>query len=268
MNMLKNIKRYLNLLWAFAKNSLAAQMEYRANFFAGIFVETGFFFAKLTYVFLVYRTGTTINGMTPDYILMFIGTYAIMTGIYMSFYPNFCRISGYIKDGTMDFYITKPVSQLFLISFRYIDFAMPIPNILGGLIMVIIAWRRCGFSVSFLHVGGFLLFLVLGAVLTYFIFLLPRLLSFWFVSTDGISDISDSVWDFNNMPMGIYNRVVQGIGCFLFPIFLISNVPGLIVGDQINIGFFIWALAAPVVFGCITMVVWKKSLKHYSSASS
>ena len=168
----------------------------------------------------------------------------------------------------MDFYITKPVSQLFLISFRYIDFAMPIPNILGGLAMVIIAWRRCGFSVSFFHVGGFLLFIVLGTVLTYFIFLLPRLLSFWFVSTDGISDISDSVWDFNNMPMGIYNRVVQGIGCFLFPIFLISNVPGLIVGDKISIGFFVWALIAPIIFGCITMLVWKKSVKHYSSASS
>lgn len=268
MTMGKNLKLYWSLIWAFAKNSLAAQMEFRANFFSGLFVETGFFFAKLTYVFLVYRTGATIHGLTPDYILMFIGTYAIMTGIYMSFYPNFCKISGYIKDGTMDFYITKPVSQLFLMSFRYIDFAMPIPNILGGTVMVVIAWRRCGFQLSFLHVGGFLLFLILGAVLTYFIFLLPRLLSFWFLSTGGVADISDSVWDFNNMPMGIYNRIVQGVGCFLFPIFLVTNVPGLIVGDQITVGFFIWALIAPLIFGIITMMVWNRSIKHYSSASS
>lgn len=264
----KSLKLYWGLILVLGRNSLAAQLEFRANFLSGVFVEIGYFFAKLSYVFLIYRTGTTINGMTPDYILLFIGTYAIMTGIYMSFYPNFCKISDYIKDGTMDFYITKPVSPLFLVSFRYIDFAMPVPNILGGVIMTVIAWKRCGFKLSFLHVGGFLLFIILGTILAYFIFLLPRLLSFWFISTGGISDISDSVWDFNNMPMGIYNRAVQGVGCFLFPIFLITNVPGLIVGDQITTGFFLWALMAPLIFGSITMVVWRWSVKHYSSASS
>lgn len=175
--------------------------------------------AKLTYVVLIYNTNVVINGMTPDYILIFIGTYAIMTGIYMSFYVNFCNISNYIKDGTLDIYLTKPVSSLFIMSFRYIDFAMPIPNLLGGIIMVAIGWTRCAFDVNFYNILVFLIFIILGSILTYALFLFPRLLAFWVVSTNGITQISDAIWDFNNMPMGIYHRVIRELGCFLFPVF-------------------------------------------------
>lgn len=264
----KMIKRYLLLILTFAKNSLAGQLEYRLNFFAGIFVELGFMISKLTYVILIYSTNVTINGMTPDYILIFIGTYAIMTGIYMSFYPNFCNISNYVKDGTLDIYLTKPVSQLFLITFRYIDFAMPIPNIFGGLIMIIIGWKRCGFHINGYNIFIFTLFIILGTILTYAIFLIPRLIAFWTVSTNGITQISDSLWDFNNMPMKIYHRVIQEIGCFLFPVFLITNMPGLAIGENVGKVFFTWAMIAPFLALFVAILIWKIAIKRYSSASS
>ena len=78
---LRTIRRYLRLLLTFAQNSLAGQLEYRINFLAGLFVESGFMLAKLTYVALIYSANVEINGMSPDYILLFIGTFAIMTGI-------------------------------------------------------------------------------------------------------------------------------------------------------------------------------------------
>lgn len=267
-DLLRNVRKYLKLLFLFAKNSLSAQLEYRVNFLAGIFVETGFMLAKITYVVVIYKVGVSINGMTPDYILLFIGTYAIMTGIYMSFFHNFTSIPGYIKDGTLDVFITKPVSLLFMTTTRYIDFAMPIPNIAAGIIMVCIGWSRCGIPVTGFRIAGFLFFIIVGTVLTYGVFLLPRLLSFWFVSSNGVSQLCDSVWDFNNMPMGIYNRVIRGIGTFLFPVFLITNVPGLFIGGRLSDSLFLWAFAAPFLFLGILSAVWKRALKKYTSASS
>ena len=100
--MLNIIKRYLILIIMFAKNSLDAQLEYRVNFILGMAVEAGFLVVKLTYVILIYKTGVNINGMSPDYMLVFIGTYTIMTGIYMSFYTNFWNLTNYIREGTLD----------------------------------------------------------------------------------------------------------------------------------------------------------------------
>lgn len=73
------IKQYLHLLGVFAKFSLMSQMEYRANFLAGIAVETGWMLIKLLYVAIVYRAGVNIGILTPDHIMLFIGIYVLMT---------------------------------------------------------------------------------------------------------------------------------------------------------------------------------------------
>ncbi|MGL5646322.1 MAG: ABC transporter permease [Clostridium sp.] len=261
------IKRYLSVLGVFARNSLLTNLEYRANFFAGMFVEVGFMVAKLTYVFLIYETNITINGMTPDYMLIFIGTYVFMTGIYMSFYGNFLNISNQIKTGNLDILITKPVSLLFILSFQNIDFAMPIPCLISGTIMIGIGWVNCGIVVNLLNISLFIIFLILGSILTYALFLLPRLLSFWIISTNGISQICDSLWDFNNMPKGIYGRLIQNIGTFIIPIFLITNLPGMIIKEK-SIFFMAIGVIAPAIFLWITLKVWKIGIRNYTSASS
>ena len=266
--MINLLKRYLLLIFMFARNSLAGQLEYRANFIMGVLVEAGFLVVKLTYVVLIYKTGVNINGMSPDYMLVFIGTYTIMTGIYMSFYTNFWNLTNYIREGTLDLYLTKPVSGLFLVTFRYIDFATPFPAVTAGFIMLGIGWHRCGFSVNFTNMGIFTGCLTVGTVLTYSLFLIPRLLGFWTMSTTGIAQISDAIWDFNNMPMKIYNKIIQEIGCFVFPIFLITNVPGLIIGGYINETLLIWYFMAPVITLSICVIMWRAGIKRYSSASS
>lgn len=267
MQLFHNFKRYILILFSFAKNSLAAQLEYRVNFFSGMFVEIGFMFAKLSYVILIYKSNVEINGMSPDFILMFIGTYTIMTGLYMTFYSNFYNISNHIKNGTLDILITKPVSLLFITSFQHIDFAMPIPNIIFGIIMLIIGWKNTGIALSAINVIGFILFIILGVILTYSIFLLPRLLSFWFISSNGVGQICDSIWDFNNMPMGIYNRVLQNIGTFLIPIFLITNLPVMFVKGTSKL-YLIWGIIAPFLFLFIVILIWRCALRKYTSTSS
>ena len=163
--MIRKLKKYASIFFAFAQNSLAAQMQYRVNFLFGMLVEAGYFLAKLTYVFLIYETNTVINGMSPDYIIIFIGTYAIQTGLYMCFFPSICKLAANIRTGDLDFYLVKPMSSLFLASFRYLDFAMPIPNILGGSVLVAIGWKRCGFAVSPLNILMFLFFILWGTLL-------------------------------------------------------------------------------------------------------
>lgn len=262
------IKRYLTLIFIFAKNSLAGQLEYRVNFLMSVLVEAGFLVVKLTYVLLIYKTGVNINGMSPDYMLVFIGTYTVMTGIYMSFYTNFWNLTNYIREGTLDIYLTKPASGLFLVTFRYIDFATPIPAVTAGFIMLGIGWHRCGFDISFANIGIFIGCLTVGTVLTYSIFLMPRLLGFWTMSTAGIAQIGDAIWDFNNMPMRIYNKIIQDIGCFILPVFLITNIPGLIIGGSISKNLLIWYFISPVITLSLCVIMWKAGIKRYSSASS
>lgn len=99
--------RYGKLLFVFLKMSLMAQLEYRINFAAGVLVETGWLLIKLLYVAVVYRAGIKIGVLTPDHILLFIGVYILLTGVYMLYYPNFTSLTTMIRDGKLDMYLVK-----------------------------------------------------------------------------------------------------------------------------------------------------------------
>src|SRR5512147_2075321 len=80
--LLREIKKHLQIYFLFVKNSMMAQMEYRFNFIGNMAMETGYLFVKLSYIVVIYRSGVSINGLQPDEILLFIDTFITLTGVY------------------------------------------------------------------------------------------------------------------------------------------------------------------------------------------
>ncbi len=116
--------------------------------------------------------------------------------------------------------------------------------------------------------GGFIGFLVISSVVAYSLFLLPQILSFWLMNTSAIAEITDMFWDFNSMPMDIYNRWIKQIGVFLLPIFVISNFPPMFVLHKMPPIYLVWGVLVPLVLLMLVRLLWKQGLKSYSSASS
>ena len=111
-----------------------AQMEYRFNFIGNLSMETGYLFVKLSYVVVVYRSGVKINGLSPDEILLFIGTFVMLTGVYAGmFMINNFRLRGKIKDGDLDLLLTKPVSLQFMATLRQADVTIFSVDVIAGL---------------------------------------------------------------------------------------------------------------------------------------
>lgn len=264
----KRIGRYFRLLGVFAKYSLMSALEYRINFITGMTVEVGWMLIKLLYVAIIYKAGTNIGILTPDHILLFVGTYMLMTGFYMLYFGNFASLPGMVQQGELDLYIVKPVSLQFLVTLRRLDFAYLLPELAAGVIMIVTGWRLAGLPAGILPVAGFVFYLVCGCLLTYSLFLLPYILSFWIVSVGGISDISNALWDFNNMPSLIYGKWFRRIGTYILPVFVITNFPGLFLMGELSPWACVWGVGAPALFFALTRAFWKASLKRYSSASS
>ncbi|MBN3525232.1 ABC transporter permease [Paenibacillus apiarius] len=259
---------YVRLYGVFVKNCLAAGMEYRFNFWMGIAVEIAFLCAKALYILIVYQTDLHIGKLTPDHILLFIGTYTMMTGLYMGlFYVNFIRLQQYIRDGTLDLLMTKPISLQFLVSLRYVDIGLPVPNVLAGAMMIAVGWHRAGLPLNG-NIAGFAGLLLAALAVTYGIMLLPALLAFRFVQTGAVTEISHSIWDANNMPLDIFPQWLQRIGVYIIPVFLISNYAPKFVLNELAMWDIIWAAAAPVLLFALVRWCWKRAARGYSSAGS
>lgn len=268
-NLFRELKKHVLIYFLFVKNSVMAQMEYRFNFIGNMAMESGYLLVKLSYVLVVYRAGVTINGLTPDQILLFIGTFITLTGVYAGmFMINNYGLRGKIKDGDLDLLLTKPVSLQFMATLRQADMTIFSVDFIAGSIMVIIAWARLGIPATFVTIGGYTLFLVISTLVAYSLFLLPQVLSFWLMNTSAIAEITDSFWDFNSMPMDIYNRWIQQIGVFVLPIFVITNFPPLFVLNKMPPIYLAWSALLPLILLIVVRLVWKKGLRSYSSASS
>src|SRR5215208_715367 len=102
-NIWHELRKHLFIYGLFLKNSLIAQMEYRFNFIGNMAMEAGYLLVKLSYVVVVYRSGVKINGLSPDEILLFIGTFVMLTAVYAGmFMINNFGLRGKIKDGDLD----------------------------------------------------------------------------------------------------------------------------------------------------------------------
>jgi ABC-2 type transport system permease protein len=265
----REIRKHFLIYLLFMKNSVMAQMEYRFNFIGNMAMETGYLLVKLSYVIVVYRSGVTVGGLTPDEILLFSGTFVAMTAVYAGlFMINNFGLRSKIKDGDLDLFITKPVSLQFMATLRQADLTIFSVDLIAGGIMVIIAWVRLGLPANLFTVGGYLGFMVISSLVSYSLFLLPQILSFWLMNTSAIAEITDSFWDFNCMPMDIYTRWIQQIGVFVLPIFVITNFPPLFLLGKMPPAYLGWSLAAPFLLLLLVRVVWLRGLRSYSSASS
>ncbi len=266
---LREIKKHALIYLLFVKNSVMAQMEYRFNFIGNLAMEGGYLLVKLSYVVVVYRSGVTIHGLSPDEILLFIGTFVAMTGIYAGmFMINMYQLRPKIKDGDLDLLLTKPVSLQFMATLRQADVTIFSVDMIAGAVMVAIAWSRLHIPVTLATLGGYLAFFVVSALVSYSLFLLPQILSFWLMNTSAIAEITDSFWDFNNMPMDIYNRWIVAVGVFIVPIFVITNFPPMVVLGKMPPLYLAWALALPFLLLYLVRRLWSKGLRQYNSASS
>lgn len=267
--MVHSFLRHLKIYFVFCKNSMIKQMTYRANFFIMILVECAFLFWKLLYTFVISNTGVSMNGINANKMFLFSGSFILMTGVYLAFfYFNFTNIQQLVGEGGLDLYMTKPVSLQFMVTLRNIDTGTPIPNIIGGLIILIYGWKKADIPVDFIHIGGYLLFFVCGLMTSYSVMLAPQLLSFILIRGSALREITESVWDTNSMPMTIYTKGIQFFGNFILPLFVISNYATMFVLGRLTPISMAWGIIAPFVFLFLVRLLWNYMLKHYSSASS
>ncbi len=266
---LRRIGHYLHLYGVFAKNNLIGFMEYRANFYASLTMEIVFLLSKLVYVLFAFSFGGSIGGMSPDQVMLYTGVYTIMIAIYTgAFMENLFGLSGLVTSGALDMYMTKPLSLLFMVSLRRMNFALPIPNLAAGLTMLITAWRHLGIPVNAGNILGLLGIIVSSTIVMYSAFMIPQALSFRFVKSSALTELTDKTWDLNNMPMAIYSEPIRRIGMFFVPILFMTNMPTLYLIGRMTLTYAIWVCAAPAVFFPALLILWKRGLRRYASASS
>lgn len=260
--------RYFRLYLYFLRFSFSRAMEFRLDFFFRIVMDCMFYVVQLAFFFILYKHTRLLGGWNLDQIIIFTSAWLFLDAVNMTLFSNnMWLLPMLINKGDLDYYLVRPVSALFFVSFR--DFAA---NSFVNLVIAtgILAWSVTRYPQS-LGAGRVLLFcvmLAIGSFLFYVIqmaFLIP---TFWLHSSSGLWELRFQVEKYAERPDQIYSRWLRRILLSVVPLAFLISVPthALFSGlDWKGVLHTAVVVAASLAF---LIGFWRLGLRSYVSASS
>jgi ABC-2 type transport system permease protein len=266
---LGGLRRYAGIYGALWKNSVAREMSFKSNFLLWIVVEMFWFALQLCFMSVLYLHTNMIGTWNKWQVVLLIGASHFIQQIFQAFFlVNCTQLSELIRTGKLDFLLLLPVNTRFIISLRQVD--------LGGFVnagtavgVMAYALAKLGVVPSVAQVAGFVALCATGIMIHYSLMFLLTSVSFWTVKAQGI------VWGYYNlfniarMPDEAFQGTFRRVFTFVIPMLLVSNVPARLLADKLAD----WRPITLLLVMCAACAVvselgWRRSLRHYTSASS
>jgi ABC-2 type transport system permease protein len=260
--------RPLQLAWTYLRLGVLNEVQYRANFFVAAFqslLSVGVGLAVLT---LVYSHTTELNGWTESELLVIVGVQILLSGVvHAIIQPCMERLVDEVRDGKLDFALTKPEDAQLLISVRELRLWQTV-DVLSGAIVVGVGVVRLDKPIGVGHAFGFLALLLLGALLLYCFWLILATGAFWVVNMWFLSDLFEGVYQTGRWPIGIYPGWLRYSMTYLVPIGFAVTVPAQALTNRLHWTTAVVALCFGAALTVFARWFWRFGLRRYSGASA
>lgn len=267
------IRRYLRLYAAFVRNCLRFAAEFRANFWANIITNFGWMLSLVILLSIIYHNTKSVAGWSEPQMFVLFGTYTVLRGISnMLFYGNLSQLPTFIRMGTMDYILTKPVNSQFYVSMRYLEFE-DIGQSVGGVFVIL--YGVMGLHTAAPHfwtVAAFVVMLLASMVIFYSLTMLLMTLSFWLIRLDNLMVLSDTVFQIARTPIdifGAFGPLPRFLLTYVLPLAFIATMPVKVLFERLDPAVTAGSAVgiAALCFIC-SALFWRYATRAYSSASS
>ncbi len=259
---------YLRLLALYFRVSVIGELAYRVNFWVQLFQSLLELATALAGLAVVFSYTTTLGGWTPDEILALVGVYLLMGGmIGVVIQPSLTQFIDSVRDGTLDFVLTKPEDSQILASIQRVEIFELIDVALGFGVLVT-ALVRLGEKVGLAQAAIFAAMLLTGAIIIYSFWLILATLSFWFVRVENILEIFRSMYEAGRWPISLYPGWLRFALTFIVPVAFATTVPAQALTGRLSGETIVAALALAIALLVVSRVLWRIGLRQYSGASA
>lgn len=244
------------------------ELAYRVNFFTQLFQSVMSLVLSLGGLAVVFNQTDTLAGWRPAELIALVGIYILVGGlINLMIQPSMQRFMEDIRMGTLDFMILKPEDAQFLISVRQIEIWKLI-DIAMGVAVLIIALMRLGTQLGVGQVLAFGIALLAGATIVYSFWMMLATCAFWFVKTENILVIFQSLYQAGRWPITIYPGWLQMMLTFLVPITFAVTVPAQALTGRLTGQTLLLAVLVAGALFALARWFWRFGIRFYAGASA
>ncbi|MBI3167055.1 MAG: ABC-2 family transporter protein [Chloroflexi bacterium] len=256
------------LAFNYLRIGIMNEFQYRANLYIQILQTFIALATGLIGLNLVFNQVTELGGWNKAELLAVMGVFTVTGGfIRAAIQPNMERLMDEIREGTLDYALTKPADAQLLVSVR--EFRLwQMVDVVTGVIVMIVALSQLDWFVDFWSVLGFFSALFLGAIMIYCFWLIITSTAFWFVRVNEIANLFEGLYAAGRWPVDIYPNWLRYGLTFLVPVAFAVTVPAQALTGRLTLQTWFGALALTVTLFIVARTVWKVGVKNYSGASA
>lgn len=263
-----NLARYARLYGHFLRFSFSKALEFRVDFYFRVGMDVAYYAMNLAFFKIIFLHSKYLAGWTDGQVTIFVGAFIVVDAIHMTvFANNIFQIGDLINKGDLDYYLVRPVSTFFFVSFR--DFAAnSFLNLLIAIGVLIWALARYTGPLGWARVSVFLLLILNGALLHFLVAILFILPTFWTHSRRGLQPLFWQAARFMERPHGIFTSPMRWVLLTILPFSLMASVPAAVLFEPRPWLLVLGTAVVTVLFFGAVQWVWRKGLAVYASASS
>ena len=262
------VPRFIKLWFAFFRNSLSRDMEFKMNFIGNLFID-GIFYGSLFFFFsVIFSYVDSLGDFSKDAVIIFlIITYLTDTVFVFFFGANTFQVNRMVVRGDLDLLLLKPVNSLFFISFRYVStYALISVCILSGLLLR--ATYIYPSSIGLINYIVFFASFIMGILILYCVEFTIACLVFWYKNFSVGGWLSSELTKYSRRPDSIYTGTFRKVLFTFFPMAMVSSLPARILLFGPNLNLLLLQVAVTLSALCLAVFIWNRGLIRYDSASS
>lgn len=258
----------IRVSWLFFKVGVLNELQYRINFVVQLFQSAIALTVGLLVLALVYSHTNELNGWSQSELLCVLGIQILMGGAIKTYIqPNMMRLIDDVREGKLDYALTKPEDSQVLVSVREVRI-WQVVDLISGVVVLGIGLSRITAGVGVLDALAFAVALLFGAVMIYCFWLVIATGAFWVVNMWHAVELFDGIFQTGRWPVGIYPGWLRYSVTFLVPIAFAVTVPAEALTSRLDLPTLALAAAFAVLLFSFTRWFWRFGLRRYSGASA
>jgi len=266
---IKKFKKHLRLYTKLLKFSLITSTTYHIGFLISIIVDVGYQITFILFFKIIYQNVSSIAGWNYYEVLFLAGldivTSATIFGLVCIY--NLRRLPDKIRNGDMDLILTKPINSLFGATF-FTPYITIVIDSLSGVFLMIYSLHNLNLKIKLIDILSTIFLLVCGQIIAYCLVVIPASLSFVFLSSTNNEKFGEKIILFSSNPHHIYEGLLRKIFFYVLPIVFISSIPAYTILRGAKGKYLLLGAVLAIILLFITIKLWNKMIKYYSSASS
>jgi ABC-2 type transport system permease protein len=268
------MKRYADILLAFFKASVVAELEFRLNLVIKVLIDLIWYLTQLALFSVLFSHTKTISGWTLESTRVFMGMLFASDALYMMFFSeNLDHMTEKVRRGDLDLLLVKPINSQFMLSCQKLN-PVYLLNFIFSVVWIVWAAGELPQAVSWTRFLFLFIAIPCSVAITYSIRFFFAAAAILFVRAENVSYIWHQLYRLGTRPDTIYPNWLRFAVLSFLPVAFIASVPARLLLSTAD--FPDWqsfGLLSGSVFVATTCVYfssryWRHVLKFYASASS